>query len=79
MGGLPGYSKSYDYLGSHFSLLAAGTPRTLSVLDFPTNLVQGPRGHHQAALYQLATPTGIYCVSDRRCRDRDRRETTLDR
>ena len=28
----------------------AASPRTLSVSDFPTFSVQGPRGHHQAAL-----------------------------
>ena len=43
-------SLSYDYPGSHFSLLTAARPRTLSVPDFPTFSVQGPRGHHQAAL-----------------------------
>ena len=39
-----------DYPGSPFCMHAAGSWRTLSVLDFRTNLVQGPRGHHQAAL-----------------------------
>ena len=69
----------YDDSSRPFYMPTAGTPRTLSVLDFPTHLVQGPRGHHQAALYGLGCLTGAYCVSARRCRDKDRRETTLDR
>eukprot|EP01043_Picozoa_sp_COSAG02_P009369 COSAG02_NODE_316_length_24889_cov_9.418556_17_plen_172_part_00 len=70
---------SFDGRGRPFSLPTAGTPRTLSVLNFPTNLVQGPRGHHPAALYQLGCVTGNYCVSGQRCRDRVRRGTTLRR
>ena len=80
------HESSYDDSSRHMTTRVVlfvcplrALPAPHSVLDFPTHLVQGPRGHHQAALYGLGCVTGDYCVSDRRCRDRDRRETTLDR
>ena len=48
---MPGRPRpSFDGLGRHFFMPTAPRRRTLSASDFRTFSVQGPRGHHQAAL-----------------------------